>query len=306
MACVDLLTNHGQMVPEDPTSKMSVAAQVTAAAAPSTPSPPFIHVDGVPNFRDIGGYPITSSTSIRRNFIYRSALPTRITPTGLQKLTQDLRITTVYDLRSNAELRKDPITSSPLDNHEAVKVLHAPVFPERDSSPEQLAKRFANYMSVNGSEGFVAAYAEILRDGVNAYRAIFEHVRDRPRDAFLVHCTGGKDRTGVLVALLLLVAGVQDRDMIAHEYSLTEKGFDASVKAHLTDKIIKDMGMDPENRAGIERLLSARKENMSATIEYIERQFGGAEGYLKGELGFGDDDVERIRKSLVVEDKGLF
>jgi protein tyrosine/serine phosphatase len=45
---------------------------------------------------------------------------------------------------------------------------------------------------------------------------------------------------------------------------------------------------------------------MSATLEYIERQFGGAEGYLRDQLGFGDDDVERIRKSLVVDDKGLF
>jgi protein tyrosine/serine phosphatase len=285
---------------------MSVAEQLVEASTPATLPPPFIHVEGVPNFRDIGGYPITDSSSTRRNFIYRSAVPTRITPTGLQTLTQDLRITTVYDLRSNAELRKDPIASSPLDSHESVTVLHTPVFPQRDSSPEQLAKRFANYMSDNGSEGFVAAYAEILRDGVDAYRKVFEHVRDRPRDAFLVHCTGGKDRTGVLVALMFLVAGVKDRDLIADEYSLTEKGFDAGVKAHLAEKIIKDLGADPTNRAGIERLLSARKENMSATLEYIERQFGGAEGYLRDQLGFGDDDVERIRKSLVVDDKGLF
>ncbi|RAO68770.1 uncharacterized protein BHQ10_004782 [Talaromyces amestolkiae] len=285
---------------------MSVAEQVIEAAAPSTASPPFIHVDGVPNFRDIGGYRITDFSSTRRNFVYRSALLTRITPTGLQTLTQELKITTVYDLRSNAELRKDPITSSPLDNHEAITVIHTPVFPERDSSPEQLAKRFANYMSDNGSEGFVAAYAEILRDGVDAYRKVFEHVRDRPQDAFLVHCTGGKDRTGVLVALMFLVAGVRDRDLIADEYSLTEKGFDGSVKARLAEKIIKDLGVDKANRAGIERLLSARKENMSATLEYIDRQFGGAEGYLKDQLGFGDEDVERIRKSLVVEDRGLF
>lgn len=277
------------------------------AATPSPPSPPFIHVDGVPNFRDIGGYPITESTSTRRNFVYRSALPTRITPEGLKRLAQDLHITTVYDLRSNAELRKDPITSSLLhDNQYGVTVLHNPVFPEQDSSPEQLAKRFANYMSADGSEGFVAAYAEILRDGVGAYRKVFEHVRDRPRDAFLVHCTGGKDRTGVLVALLFLVAGVKDRDLIAEEYSLTEKGFEPSVKAHLAGKIVKDMGLDEENRAGIERLLSARKENMMATLEYIDTQFGGAEGYLKTQLGFGDEDVQRIKESLVMQERSIF
>lgn len=278
---------------------MSVAEQVNEAAKLSPPSPPFIHVNGVSNFRDIGGYPVTDSSSIRRNFIYRSAVPTRITPAGLQTLTQQLQITTVYDLRSNAELRKDPITSSPLDGHDAVTVLHTPVFPERDSSPAQLAKRFANYMSDNGSEGFVAAYAEILHDGVDAYRKVFEHIRDRPGDAFLVHCTGGKDRTGVLVALMFLVAGVKDRDLIANEYSLTDKGFDASAKARFAEIVIRDLGVDKANRAGVERLLSARKENMSATLEYIERQFGGAEGYLRDQLGFGNEDVQRIKEHLV-------
>jgi protein tyrosine/serine phosphatase len=289
----------------------SLASHIVEAAAPTAPSPPFINVHGVPNFRDIGGYPITNSSSTRRHFIFRSALPTRITADGLKTLIQDLRVSTIYDLRSNDELRKESASlSSPsllvsTDIQGEVKVLHTPIFPEKDTSPEQLAKRFASYMSDQGTEGFVAAYAEILRDGADAYRKIFEHVRDRPQDPLLIHCTGGKDRTGVIVALLLLVAGVGDRDLIAEEYSLTEKGFDAKVKAALTEKVIKDMGVSAENRAGIERLLSARKENMRATLEYIEEKYGGAEGYLKSALGFQVDDIARIRKNLVVEEKGI-
>lgn len=282
----------------------------------SAPSPPFINVDGVPNFRDIGGYSITDSSSTRRNFIFRSALPTRITADGLKTLTHDLRVSTVYDLRSNKELRKDPpLSSSSLlasannissSSQVEMKVLHTPVFPEKDSSPEQLAKRLANYMSDKGTDGFVAAYAEILDEGATAYRTIFEHVRDRPQDPFLVHCTAGKDRTGVLVALLLLVAGVGDWDLIAEEYALTEEGFDVKVKHALTEKVIKDMGLSSDNRAGIERLLSARKENMRATLEYIEEQYGGADGYLKSALKFQDGDIEQIRKNLVVEERGAF
>lgn len=281
---------------------MSLTTEVIDFAVKATSEPPFIHVDGIPNFRDIGGYPVTNSTSTRRNYVYRSALPTRVTAAGLQTLTQELQITTVYDLRSNTELRKDPMaTSGLLAQSDAVTVVHNPVFPTRDSSPEQLAKRFANYMSEDSATGFVAAYAEIFRDGVDAYRTIFEHIRDRPNDPFLIHCTGGKDRTGVLVALIFLIAGVENRDLIAEEYSLTEKGFDGDLKIMLAEKVIKDMGIDPRNRAGVERMLSAKKENMIATLEYIEKQFGGAEGYLKKNLGFNDEDIESIRQTLVVK-----
>ncbi|CRG87644.1 hypothetical protein PISL3812_04664 [Talaromyces islandicus] len=270
----------------------------------SASNPPFVHVDGIPNFRDIGGYSISDSSSTRRNFIFRSALPTRVTAEGLKTLTQDLGVHTVYDLRSNVELRKDNAPSL-LTSAEDITVLHRPVFPETDASPQALAKRWANYMSDNGTEGFVAAYTEILQDGAGAYKVIFEHVRDQPEKPFLVHCTAGKDRTGVIVALLLLVAGVKEYDVVGDEYALTETAFDPKIRAALAGKALKEMGPNADE-AGVKRMFSARKENMVATLELIEKKYGGAEGYLKTALGFGDTDVELIRKNLTTGEKSIF
>ncbi|KAH8701820.1 protein-tyrosine phosphatase-like protein [Talaromyces proteolyticus] len=285
-------------------STTSSAGLAAHAASQSVPSPPFIQVDGIPNFRDIGGYPITEASSTRRNFIFRSGLPTRVTANGVKTLTQDLKVDTIYDLRSNAELRKDP-ASALLTSMEGVKVLHTPVFPEKDISPAQLANRYACYMSDKGTEGFVAAYSEILRDGTDAYKTIFEHVRDHPDKPFLVHCTGGKDRTGVVIALLLLVAGVKSWDVVAEEYALTEIAFDAKIRAVFVEKVVADMGVDTD-RAGVLRMISARKENMIATLEFIEGEYGGPEEYVKKALGFEDHDIEIIRKNLTVEEKGIF
>lgn len=274
------------------------------AAPNSSPSPPFVHVDGIPNFRDIGGYPITESSSTRRGFIFRSALPTRVTADGIKTLTQDLNIHTIYDLRSNVELRRDNAPTL-LTSAEGITVLHRSVFPETDASPAALAKRWANYMSDNGTEGFVAAYTEILRDGAGAYKAIFEHVRDQPEKPFLVHCTAGKDRTGVIVALLLLVAGVKEYDVVGDEYALTETAFDPKIRAALAGKTLKEMGPNADD-AGVKRMFSARKENMVATLDLIDKKFGGGDGYLKTALGFEDTDIELIRKNLTAGEKSIF
>ena len=56
-----------------------------------------------------------------------------------------------------------------------------------------------------------------------SYRKILLHVRDRPDEPLAVHCTAGKDRTGVLVALVMKIAGVED-GVVAREYALTEVG----------------------------------------------------------------------------------
>src|SRR6266498_1415662 len=83
-------------------------AERSAEADPSTlPTPPFITISGIPNFRDLGGYPTTLSLSksIRRQIIYRCAEPSRVTQDGV-KAMNDLGITHVYDLRSNPEIKR--------------------------------------------------------------------------------------------------------------------------------------------------------------------------------------------------------
>jgi protein tyrosine/serine phosphatase len=290
---------------------ISVASFAGSAAAITVPSPPFINVEGVPNFRDIGGYAVSTdgASSVRRGFVYRSAIPTKITARGVNTLVQDLKVRSIYDLRSNAERRRDSASSpllSPNGDGEngPVQLYHIPVFEETDLSPAQLAKRYAGYMSDQGSEGFVYAYREILNEGVNAYRRIFEHVRDRPTEPFLLHCTGGKDRTGVIAALMLVIAGVTDPNVVAEEYALTELGFDPAVRKAYADAILKDPAVKG-HRAGVERMLSAKKENLLASLAHVDQEYGGVEGYLKQRLGFSDEDVAAIRKNLTSNEKPI-
>lgn len=112
--------------------------------------PPFITVEGIPNFRDLGGYPLASgptSHSVRQGIVYRCGEPQMVTENGITTMRQ-LGITHIYDLRSQEELRKSAAAGrGGVVEWEGCQRVFAPVFLEHDFSPESIAIRFRNYAS---------------------------------------------------------------------------------------------------------------------------------------------------------------
>lgn len=189
------------------------------------PSPPFVPVEGIHNFRDLGGYPVSTfpSKTVRRNIIFRCAEPSQITPDGIQTL-HSLGVTTFFDLRSGPEIEKMK-ARTPVIEIKGIDRVFVPVFADKDYSPEHIALRYKDYAS-SGPGGFTRAYQDILRSAPPSYRRILLHLAGKPDEPCVIHCTAGKDRTGVLAALILELAGV-DKDTIAQEYALTELGLKA-------------------------------------------------------------------------------
>jgi protein tyrosine/serine phosphatase len=260
---------------------------------------PFYHADGIANLRDLGGYAISPTTSLRRNFLYRSAHLSRVTPEGAKTLVDQLGVTTIYDFRSNAEVIRSPSCNVP-----GATRLHVPIFKDQDASPNGLSLRYRDYISQDGPMGFMRAYTAILVNGATAYRTIFEHIRDRPTEPLLFHCTGGKDRTGVFAALVLRVAGVLDDEVIGREYELTEIGLGPLRQEFITSLLkhpeLKD---DPE---GVARMLTAKAAAIKASLTWVDRTYGGVEGYMKTAMGFSDEDIGKIRKNLIVEENAIY
>ncbi|EAS31306.3 uncharacterized protein CIMG_06785 [Coccidioides immitis RS] len=265
----------------------------------SLPSPPFYIADGISNLRDVGGYAISSTASVRRNFIYRSAHLSRATPEGAKVLAQQLGISKIFDFRSVPETLKNPSCEIP-----GAERLHVPVFTDQDASPESLALRYKHYASEEGPKAFMHAYKEILQSGAsNAFKTVFEHIRDQPNQPLLFHCTGGKDRTGVFAALVLRVAGVRDDDVIGQEYELTEVGL-GSLREEFIQNLLKHPALQ-DDPSGAHRMTSAKAEAIKATLAWLDATYGSVEGYMKKAIGFGDDDIAKIRKNLLVEEKAI-
>ena len=111
------------------------------------PSPPFVDVGGIPNFRDLGGWPVKASPkhSIKRETIYRCAEPNRVTKDGISTI-QRLGITHIYDLRSNTEIVKaEDSGRGGVVILEGTERIFVPGFSDKDYSPEVMAVRYEYY-----------------------------------------------------------------------------------------------------------------------------------------------------------------
>lgn len=229
-------------------------SQIPVVSQPVMPDlgPPFHSIPGLANFRDLGNCPVNSHPGrvIKPGLIYRSAEPSRITDEGISAL-QALNITHVYDLRSNVEIKRHATAIREWPQSQRVFV---PIFQDEDYSPEAIAIRYQNYSS-EGSEGFVEAYRTILEAGSGPFATILSHLASPEASPFLVHCTAGKDRTGVICAVILSLCGVDDHT-IAHEYSLTEAGL-AEVKQEICEHLMKNPALK-DNHQGAQRMIGAR------------------------------------------------
>ncbi|KAI0042286.1 hypothetical protein FA95DRAFT_1525503 [Auriscalpium vulgare] len=256
-------------------------------------SPPFVTVSGVCNLRDLGQHPTEPGKAGRRTrpgFAYRSAELGSITPEG-QAQIRDLGISTIFDLRSDTEILK---YNSPTPVIPSAQIVHIPVFQKQDYSPERMAQRFQLYAQGN-VEAFLQLYSEILDAGGPTFGTILRHVRDKPQSSFLFHCTAGKDRTGVMAALLLLLAGADDQ-FIAEDYALTRIGREPA-RAIVMERLEKEP-IFAGNREAALNMLSSRPETMLAFLKLLEERYGGVEAYVKKYCELNDDDIGTIRRNL--------
>jgi hypothetical protein len=171
-------------------------------------------VEGVSNFRDLGGWHTKQGDHVKPDRIYRCADLSNITDVGRQSF-KALKITKVFDLRSVPEIKKNGV-----GRIHGVEWIHVPVFREMDYSPEKMAIRWGYYTS--GLDGFVQAYTGVLQNGADPFGTILRHLRDSD-EPIAIHCTAGKDRTGVICAIILKLLGCDD-EVVAREYELTTVG----------------------------------------------------------------------------------
>ncbi|KAF9651766.1 hypothetical protein BDM02DRAFT_3090662 [Thelephora ganbajun] len=254
--------------------------------------PPFVTIDGVLNIRDLGSYPTADpSLIIKPSFMYRSGEVSGITGEGKSQL-KSLGITHIFDLRSDPEMAK---WQSPIPQIDGVEVIHAPVFKNEDYSPEMMAKKFKLY-STNKTEAFMELYTQIMDNAGPSFRTILRHIRDNPNSSCIFHCTAGKDRTGILAALLLNLAGVDDQ-IIAEDYALTRVGREPAREKIMTR--LREEPLFASNNEAALNMFSCRPDTMLAFLSLLKERYGGVEGYLKDVIQLTDGDISTIRSNIL-------
>lgn len=239
--------------------------------------------DGCDNVRDLGGLPTEDGGETRPGAVVRSDNVRNLSAAGWRSLV-DHGVRTVVDLRFEQERESDP----PGDPPAHVRVVHSPFL--AGWTPEEGEELRARVEPLEPASRVRETYFhQLVTSRENAARVVAA-IANAPDGGVLVHCMGGKDRTGMLSALLLRLAGVSP-EVIADDYYESEANL-----AHLTQRWI-DSGEDEAERTRRAWLAPISREGMVGVIENLEERYGSVEEYLLGG-GATKDDLARLRARL--------
>jgi protein-tyrosine phosphatase len=238
--------------------------------------------DGCLNVRDLGGHPTGDGGATRFGSIVRADSIRQLSEAGWEELV-DYGVVTIVDLRGGDELAADPPAELP------VHVVHVPFFTDDEEAWAEIeAAGTAAPSAAAATRDVYLVFLERFR--VNVAAAVVA-VAWAPSGTVLVHCVGGKDRTGLLTALLLRLAGVGHAD-IAADYALSEQRLRPRHDAWLAEAETE------EERQRIRRISATPAEAMTGVLEELERRYGSVEAYLQAG-GVMEAELDRIRERLV-------
>lgn len=232
--------------------------------------------DGCVNARDLGGYPTVGGGRTRWKSLVRADNLTALTPAGREALAT-YGVKTIVDLRYPAEVASlpSPFASGPLHYH------HISLLNETAVSEE--SEVFAR----SRQEWHTLVFDRRAENVALVMRAI-AHARP---GAVVFHCYAGKDRTGVIAALLLDLAGVP-HDVIAKDYNLSETYLHSRNAEWLANIA------DPGERARLTPLSACPTDVMLYALDYLGARYGGAVGYLRT-IGLNASEVAALQARIV-------
>ena len=225
--------------------------------------------DGLLNVRDLGGHPTDDGGETRYGSVVRADSVRQLSDEGWKALV-DYGMKTVVDLRTSEELEADPPAELPVD------VLHIP-FLETDRS---------DWTDIEGElEAVVKAAPDVAAATRDVYLVFLEHyapnvaaairaVASAPEGGVVIHCAGGKDRTGLITAFLLHLAGVTT-DEIAKDYALSEERLRTRHEKWIAE------AQSEEERERLKRMAQTPADSIKGVFSELERRYGSVEGYLR-------------------------
>ncbi|MEO7398344.1 MAG: tyrosine-protein phosphatase [Ilumatobacteraceae bacterium] len=282
--------NHVEADPAAPlsaatTDATDATADTDAADAAAADRRRLVRLDGVHNFRDLGGYPAAGGIT-RWNLVYRAD--------GLQRLTAaDLDILrarglgVVIDLRTDTELSERG--TFPTDQH-SVSFHHVPVV-DRTWMPGEVPE------FDNAHDFLMWAYRDMLQVGADKLASGLEIIAAVEVLPLVFHCAAGKDRTGLLAALLLAVLGVPDA-CIAADYAKTGEAMvrmRAAWKAWAAERGAEEVAQLNEDRA---HYFESPASVMQDLLGELAATHGSVVDFVLG-LGVTTASVEALRARLI-------
>jgi protein-tyrosine phosphatase len=250
-------------------------------------------LQGVANFRELGGLPASDSQQIRSGVMYRSGHLADTTEADREQLLA-LGIRTVVDLRTDHDLEADGDDVLP----DGITRVHAPIHDDAgygseirrmltEANMDEVRAAFgdgkAHEMALHGS----AAMAE-KGPRMESFRPAFEVVMDPASWPVLWHCSAGKDRAGWTATAVLLAVGTDPGTIVDHYLASNGRGLSGTT----------NWGTD-ELREVLEPFVSVHADYVEAQMVAVDTDWGGIDSLLQEGHGIGPDQVGTLRHDLL-------
>lgn len=243
----------------------------------------FLTWDGCVNVRDLGGHATADGRTTRFGAVVRADSVRALSDAGWDALLA-YGVSRIVDLRVHSELALDPPRE--LD----VEVVHVPVMHEVDDQ-EWVEINAIGDAQPDAAGATRAVYLEFLERRHPQFAQAFAAVADAPEGTVVVHCHGGKDRTGLVVALLLRLVGV-DIEAIAADYALSGHNLRERTAAWVAEA---EDEFEQERRR---RIGEAPAEAMVGVLEELERRYGSVRAYLAA-AGVDPATIDKVPARLL-------
>ena len=249
-----------------------------------------ISFEKVQNVRDLGGLQTADGRAIRPGMLFRSANLAEATASDIQKWEHTYRLSLIVDLRTGKEKSEKPdaaiegavYTPIPIFDESVVGISH-----ERNQSAVQIPKMEVLYRMIVTDES-------CRRNLGKAAMTVMTH--DFEKGSVLWHCTEGKDRCGLLSAMLLAALGV-DRDQIMEDYLLTNE-----VNGPKAERYYQGMlaaGKTPQEAEAVRNVFLAKQSYLEAAFSAIDEQYPDMEAYLTRGLFIPEETILAFREKVL-------
>lgn len=245
------------------------------------------------NFRDVGGLETEEGSLTRSGVIFRSEGPANFDAIHRREL-EALKIRLVCDLRSDRERQQ-----APNDWTGSARLLNLNVTDDLRAEPSQAWKTLlaADPSSQAVKRAYLRNYAAIPGALRPHLHALIEAIAIGETPA-LIHCTAGKDRTGVLIALLLKALHVPDETVVADYMRSDVFAQNLRSLGGIHERMERNYGVRPDD-AFIDALIGVDLDYLRSALAAVEREWGSIAGYFAA-ARVGPDLLDRYRKVMTV------
>ena len=224
-----------------------------------------VPLEGAQNFRDAGGYATTSGASVRWRTLFRTGSLADVTPGDIGTL-RELGVELAFDLRTQAE--RDDLGVAPLAEH-GISVRHLPLVEEIGPALYPVKAPVRDWTP----EDYAVQYTWLLEQGRGAIGTVLRALAEERPAATAYYCTAGRDRAGLVTAVILRTLGVSD-DTIAEDYALTDRYLRMSEAQ--SERVAKTFSTEPARRGRF----TTPAANMELALRSMDERWPSIEAYL--------------------------